>query len=148
MVKQVKVTKLLAQSVPLVLEVEGVPPLELKLAWTMYAAMTIESRLRSQGVLINILQDLKSYWMNLDCNRLAIGIWSCAQQDNPEYADEDGFEIISSYLTPDNYAPAMTALREAFLESLSEARRKIIKEVEAKALSAPDSNPTPAPSLA
>jgi hypothetical protein len=135
-----KVTKLLAQSVPLKLEVEGVTPLEIKLAWNMYAAMTIESRLGEMGVRINILQDLKSYWTEMDCNRLAVGIWSCSQQDNPEYANEEGFEIISSYLTPDNYAAGMLALKEAFLQSLSETRRAAIRDLENK----PD--PTPAPS--
>lgn len=140
MAKREKVTKLLAESVPLKLEVEGgVPPLELRLAWTMWAAMTIESRLRSEGVRINILQDLKSFWSEMDCNRLAVGIWSCSQQDNPEYANEEGFEIISSYLTPDNYSVAMLALKEAFLQSLSETRRKAIHDIESK------SDPTPAP---
>jgi len=151
MSKRPKVAKLLAPTTPLVLEVEGGHRLEIDLAWTMRAVILIESRLRLQGIEINALQNPSSFWTNLDCTMLAIGLWACAIQEQPEYADEDGFEVISSFIVTDNYAAAATALKSAFLESLSKERRDEIKAAEEKELNAPKpagESPTPDPTPA
>lgn len=142
-----KVAKLLAPSVPLALEVEGDPSpirLELRLAWTMRAAITIESSLKAHGAEVNILQSPGEFWKSLDCTRLAIGIWACASQDQPQYADEEGLEVIESFLTLDNYEAACAALKSAFLESLSKKRRDEILKAEAEG-SKPAADPQPAP---
>jgi len=134
-IKQLKVTKLLAPTTTLVLKVdEGTPEekrLELELAWTMGAVLTLEKELRDVGEEVNIFQDPAKFWTQLSCTKLAFGIWAAAQQEHPEYAGDEGFQIISSYLTPDNYAAAAIGLKECFLESLSKARRDEIRKAEA-----------------
>lgn len=127
-----KLTKLLAPSVPVVFEAEGAEALKLKLSWTMKAVMTIERKLRELGDDVNVLQ-LGQFWNGMDASRLAVSIWACAMQDQPQYADAEGLEIIASYITPENYPVANLALKEAFLESLSEKRRAEIRAAEEEA---------------
>jgi len=149
MAKQPKLTKLLAPTVPLTLSVDdGAHKLELNLAWTMRGVILLESKLRNLGVDLNVLQNPSEFWSTLDCTKLALGVWCMSQQDHPEYADEEGFEIITSFLVVDNYGDAATALKSAFLESLSKSRREEIKKAEeaaAKNGEAAKENPTPAP---
>ena len=141
-----KVAKLLVSSVPLTLEVEGVAvKLPLKLSWNMRAILTIEHKLRELGDPINILQALGSFFRDLDATRLVVGVWAAAQQDSPEYAGDEGLEVIQSYLTPDNYGVAVVALKDAFLESLSKERRDAIRKAEKEELEgAEPKDPTPA----
>jgi len=136
--KQPKLTKLLAPTVPLVLEVEADNPerphrLELDLAWTMRAVIIMESKLRQMGVELNVLQNPGIFWTGIDFTRLALGIWACSQQEQPEYADEEGFDIITSFMTMDNYAAAVKALKDAFLESLTKERREELRRLETEA---------------
>ena len=155
MAKHTKVAKLLVSTVPLVLQVEGVAEkLELKLAWTMRAVVTIEAKLREQGVRLNALQNPSQFWTELDCTKLALGIWATSQQEQPQYADEDGLDTISSFLVPENYGAAAKALKQCFVESLSKERQEEIQKAEAelqKLLDAGENppgkpaDPTPAP---
>ncbi len=151
-----KIAKLLASTVPVVLEVEGVQQkLELRLAWTMRAVILIESKLREHGVKINALQNPSLFWTELDCTKLAVGIWATSLQDQPQYGDEDGFETIASYIVPQNYGAASTALKECFVESLSKERQDEVRKAEAEvekllragesAPAAESQDPTPAP---
>lgn len=136
MAKQIKVAKLLSPTVPLVLEVEGDNgPIQLKLhlAWTMKAVILIEAKLREQGVHVNALQNPSLFWRELDCTRLALGVWATALQEQPQYADDDGFDAIASFLVPENYAVAADALKRCFTESLSKKRRDEIKAAEEEA---------------
>lgn len=130
-----KITKLLAPTVPLELGIEGsdIPPLKLRLAWTMKAAVLIESKLRSMNFKTNVISNVNSFWMDLDATRLAVGVWASAQQEQPQYADDDGFDLILSYLTPDNYNTALAALNDAFIESLSPDRRAAVRKSIAEA---------------
>lgn len=132
-----KLAKLMVSTVPLVLEVEGETApikLELKLAWTMTAVITIETWLRTRfGSDINILQNPSSFWTGLDCTKLALGVWACAMQEQPQYADDEGFEVIQSFMNQDNYHVAIEALRAAYLETLSKAHREeVLKAVEVR----------------
>jgi hypothetical protein len=146
MAKPIKVTKILAPTVPLILQVDDFK-LELELAWTMRAVILLESHLRTYGKTVNVLQNPSQFWTELDCTMLTIAVWALAQQTNQMYADDDGFDIISSYLTTDNYGVAAAGVKKAYLESLSEERRNAIETAEAQAAEAskqPD-DPTPAP---
>ena len=119
-----RVAKLLVSTALLTLEPEGAPKLDLELAWNMRAVITIETYLRTRfGQEINILQNPGSFWSDMDCTKLALGVWACSMQKQPQYETEEGFEIIQSYLTPDNYPDAMDALRKSYLESLSTKKR-------------------------
>lgn len=145
MAKQQKVTKILAPAIPLVLKVEDFK-LELKLSWTMGAVILIESGLRKYGKEINVLQHPEKFWTELDCTMLAIAVWALAQQTSLEYADDDGFDVIASYLTVDNYEVASLAINEAFMESLSDERRAAIKKAMAAGeKDVANANPTLAP---
>lgn len=145
-----KVAALLAPTVPLKLEVEadknGV--LELELAWTMRAVILIETKLRALGVKVNVLQNPEAFWTDMDCTALAVAVWALAHQSHPDLRDEAGFDSIVSYITPENYAVATIALKEAFLESLSKKRRDEVEAAVQAAVEAgtkPPANPTPAP---
>ena len=144
-----KVAKLLVSSVPLTLEVDGgALKLPLKLSWNMRTIMQVERKLRDLGDPVNILQALGAFFRDLDATRLAVGVWAAAQQDSPEYVGDEGLEIISSFLTPDNYGVAVVALKDAFLESLSKERRDAIKKAEKEELEgAEPKDPTPARTL-
>jgi hypothetical protein len=130
-----KITKLLAPTVPLELKIDNpdIPPLLLKLAWSMKAAVVIEGKLRSMGVKANVISNVNSYWFDMDATRLAAGVWATAQQEQPQYADDEGFDLILSYMTPDNYTVAFEALNNAFMEALSPERRDAIKKAIADA---------------
>jgi len=146
----VKVARLLAPKVPLVLEVEGDNNqklrLSLDLVWNMRAVITIESYLRAKYAQeINILQTPGDFWKGMDCTKLALGVWACSMQEQPQYADEEGFETIASFLTADNYVKAMDALRNAYLESLSPKRREeLLKAVEEAKKKNQEKDPTSA----
>lgn len=150
-----KVAKILAPTVPLILEVDdGEHKLELKLAWTMRGVILLEGRLRSLGKDINVLQNPSEFWTTMDCTMLATAVWAMSQQENPEYADEPGFEVLLSFMVTENLGAASHALKEAFLESLSKKRRDEIRAAEAEAdrllaLGQPKESvpvpPTPAP---
>ena len=146
--KQAKVTKLLAPTTLLRLVVdEGEKEekvLELNLAWTMRGVIFLETKLRTLGYDINVLQNPTQFWSGIDCTKLAIGIWAMSQQEHPEYSDDEGFEVVSSYIVPDNYASAAEGLKNAFMESLSKKRRDEIKALEAKAVE-PSTDPTLTP---
>jgi hypothetical protein len=159
MSKQLKVAKLLAPTVPLILEVED-HKLELKLAWTMRAVMLLESRLRAIGQPVNVLQNPSQFWTELNVTSLVTAVWALSLQEQPEYGDDSGFETITSFLVTDNLGTAASAIKEAFLESLSEERRTAIREAEKIAKEQlekerekgtgpanlePTSDPTPAP---
>lgn len=130
-----KLSKLLVSGVPLRLEVEGENDtkiaLELELAWTMTAVITIETWLRTRfGIDLNLLQNPGSFWTNLDCTKLALGVWACSVQEQPQYADDEGFETIQSFMNADNYHVAIEALRKAYLETLSKKHRdEILKSI-------------------
>lgn len=160
MQKQQKVTRLLASTVDCKLEVDGGHALELKLAWTMRSVIAMERRLREQGIKVNIVQNPGLFWKEVDAATLAAGLWACATQayssgppTNPhlDYGDDEGYSTIESFITPENSTAAYQALRSAFLESLSEAKRKLILEMEAELKKQqengeePPSDPTPAP---
>jgi hypothetical protein len=141
------IAKLIAPSVELVLEAEGVSEkLVLKLAWTMRSVMVIETQLRQLGIDQNILQDPSSFWKNLDCCALAIAVWACSWQEHPDLRGEDGLDIITSYLITENWGKASQALKDCFLESLSKERRDDIKkrEQEERNGGAPGADPTSA----
>lgn len=135
MAKQQKVAKLLAPTIPLVLEVEGdVPKLELSLSWTMGGVILLESRLRRLGDEVNVLQEPASFWTEMDCTRLVTAVWAMSQQATQDYADEAGFDVIASYIITENLAAASMALKKAFIESLSKKRRDEIEVAEKEAL--------------
>lgn len=140
-----KVAKLLVGSVPLVLEVDGgAHKLPLKLAWSMKAVLLMEARLRQSGINVNVIQDLRSFWRNIDSSKLTAAVWATSLQENPEFGDDEGFDVISSFITQDNAGVAIDALWNAFLESLSPERRDALKkaaEEDAKA----GTDPTTAP---
>lgn len=150
-----KIAKLLAPSVPLKLVVEDADKngtLELKLAWTMRGVILIESKLRSLGIAANVLQNPEEFWTEINCTSLAVAVWALAHQEHADLRDEEGFDVIASYITPENYATCAVALKAAFWESLSKKRRDEIEAAiaaaaEAAAKGAPDkpANPTPAP---
>lgn len=157
MANQQRAARLLAPTVPLVLKVDAGEPeekkLELKLAWTMLGVIQLEARLRALGVNINVIGNASEFWKNLDGTRLAFTVWSMSQQEHPEYVDDDGFDVIASYLVPENYVTAMMALKECFVESLSKKQRDELRAAEADAerlaternVAGVDKNPTPAP---
>src|SRR5260370_14288727 len=149
-----KVAKLLAPTVPLKLEVEadkdGV--LELKLAWSMRAVILIESKLRELGNAVNVLQNPERFWKEINCTSLTVATWALAHQEHADLRDEDGFDVIASYITPENYATCALALKAAFWESLSKKRRDEIEAAVAEAerqqaqgKKPPQENPTPTP---
>jgi hypothetical protein len=144
-----KVTKLLAESVHLILSVdEGAHKLELELAWTMRAVILIESKLREYGITgINVLQQPKKFWDSMDCTMLTIAIWALSYQVHSEYRDDEGFDIIASYITPENLAVASDAVNRAFMASLSDKRRKEIQEA-SQGETEKTGEPTPDPTLA
>jgi hypothetical protein len=125
--------KLLVETVPLVLEVDGGNfKLELKLAWSFRAQMLIETRLREYGVRVNFVQHAQEFWVNIDSVCLAVALWATSvQAHGDEFSSEAGFERLVSYITPDNFTPAVVALKEAYLQSLSEATRERIRKTEA-----------------
>lgn len=142
-----KITRLLVSSVPLSLEVEGVPKLELKLAWTMKSVIMIEGGLREAGIKLNVLQNPTYFWRDLDCTSLALALWACSSQEHPELMNLKGRDMIESYLTLDNYDAAVRGVRDAFFESLSSERRDRIKKAEAESTEE-DKPPAPDPTLA
>lgn len=143
------IAKLLAPKVPLVLIVKDEArehKLELQLMWNMRAVTLMETRSRELGSQLNILKFPVSFWTQMDCTTLAVAIWACAQQADKEYASEDGFDVIASYLVSDNYPTAIAALRNAYIESLSPERQKKIRDAEkAEKAGEPISDPPQAP---
>lgn len=133
-----KVSRLLAPSVPLILEVDDGAPgkrLELRLAWTMKGVILTEAKLREVGIYnINIIQNPGTFWTDINSASLAAAVWGMSSQEHPEYQDEEGFEIISSFLIQENCGIASEKLKEAFLESLSPKRREEIREAERRAI--------------
>lgn len=134
-----KVSRLLAPTVPLVLTVDDGAPgkkLELRLAWTMKGVILTEAKLREVGININIIQNPGVFWKNLDSALITAAVWGMASQEHPEYHDDEGegFETIASFLITENCGKASDQLKEAFLESLSPARREEIREAERQML--------------
>ena len=146
-----KVSRLLAPTVPLVLEVDdGAHKLELRLAWTMRGVILTELKLRELGIYVNVIQNPGLFWRDLDSAKLTAAVWGMSSQEHPEYQDDEGFETITSFLITENYEVAAERLKDAFLESLSPKRREEIREAEKQAVSSPtpptpSSDPTPAP---
>lgn len=133
------------------LTVEGDHKLDLRLAWTTRAVILIENRLRQEGRPLNALQNPSVFWTEMDCTTLAVAVWACALQEQPEYGEEDGFDTITSYMTPDNFSVAVKALKDCFLESLSKERRDEIKKAEEEASNKANedaADPTKAPATA
>jgi hypothetical protein len=130
-----KVAKLLAQTFPLRLEVEGKNGpicLDLNLAWTMDAIMLTETKLRRDYDLrVNLFLNPAAFWTSLDCTTIGVSVWAAALQEHPEYADAEGFAVINSFLTPvENRQKAGSVLRECFIESLTKEQREAIREAE------------------
>ena len=148
MPRPAKVAKLLVSSVPLILEVDGGEhKLPLRLAWSMKAVLLMEERLRRSGVVVNVLQDLRSFWRSIDSAKLTAGVWATCLQENPEFSDDEGFDVVASFINQDNAGVATNALWESFLESLSPERRDAIRRAaeEDAASGEAVSDPTPAP---
>jgi hypothetical protein len=143
-----KLTKLIAPSVPLILEVEGpnqtTLKLELELSWTMSGVIILESKLRELGIKVNVLRGAADFWDKMDSATLCTAVWAFAQSRDKTYADEAGFDTIASYITPENFVVATAGLQEAFMQSLSEKRRKEIED----AIKAAQEGSSPDPTLA
>lgn len=131
--KKRPVAKLHVQSVPLTLQIDNSPKLELSLSWNMHAVMLMETRLRSYGIIVNLMRDSGRFWNEMNATTLAVAIWATAQQNDQDFADDEGLDVVASYLAIDTYAPAVTALRKAYLESLSEKTRAEIEAALKKA---------------
>ena len=126
MANEVAIRRAIAPATPLTLELEGEQGkfiLNVKLAFDFNAFSRIEAKTGANIFLGNIFS-------NLNATNTVVLFWAALQRHNPEYAGDEGLEVVGTYLTIENAPIVANALKNAFLASLSKDSRAAIEKAE------------------
>lgn len=76
---------------------------------------------------------------NATARKTQVLLWAGIVANNPDYAGDEGLEVIGTYLSLDNAAKALDAIMEAFFMSLPKQRAEELKKLK----DAKEADPTP-----
>ena len=97
---------------------------------------------------VNLLQNLSSIFDSPSVTTLTALFWVAIQENHPEYAGEDGLQILRSNVTLSNLGDVRLACSQAFLAQLpAEQAAKIKADMEKQAAGETPLAPSPVPSI-
>lgn len=120
MAKATPLRKWLAPSVPYTVvlrDEQGEFRHDFKLCFDLNALALIESTLR-----VNLLANFAAVF-NVTATAVSVYFWAAAQAYQPEYAGEEGLDVIRSFFNAGNFEPAAEAVQAAFKLSLNDEQR-------------------------
>ena len=84
-------------------------------------------------------------WAKLNSTLLAVMLWSACQKHSPEYAGDEGLEVIGEYLSMSVADKVAAALWEAYLLGYDKERREILRKLRESAQKGEEVPNAPAP---